>query len=323
MTTQVLHGSTQDAPPSFPSRRDPGRGGRSRPRTGATPAARPATVQAGLQTGLQTTAQTTTQTTRSTAPSPSKTAPKTRPTTRSGSADGPRRTPNRWAGIGVGLTVAVATTTTLTATAPQAAAPEVDDRPTTGTLRAVTQAATALEARDDAASRSGVRTAPAEQATTGSQVSVPAETTLSVETVGEGRIAPAPEPVLPGCDGEIAGLGTNGQVPASELCTLWDGRTKVRADAAVALAQLNEAYIATWGEPLCITDGYRTYGDQVAVKAAKPTLAATPGTSNHGWGLAVDICAESYAGSRWDWLAAFGPTYGWDNPAWARTGGAG
>jgi LAS superfamily LD-carboxypeptidase LdcB len=97
----------------------------------------------------------------------------------------------------------------------------------------------------------------------------------------------------------------------------------VRADAAVALAGLNQAYTAQFGEELCITDGYRSYAQQVAVKAAKPGLAATPGKSNHGWGLAVDFCADSYSGQRWDWLKEHGPQYGWDNPAWAREGGAG
>ncbi|HWV79445.1 MAG TPA: M15 family metallopeptidase, partial [Isoptericola sp.] len=76
------------------------------------------------------------------------------------------------------------------------------------------------------------------------------------------------------------------------------------------------------GESMCITDGFRSYSQQVATKAAKGYLAAVPGTSNHGWGLAVDICPETYSGSRWDWLAANAPAYGWDNPDWARPGGS-
>ena len=156
----------------------------------------------------------------------------------------------------------------------------------------------------------------------GAQVTVSDKTKLSVETLDGGQIKTPPPPVLPGCDGAAAGLGTNGQIPSDELCTLWDGHTQVRADAAVALAKLNEAYRAAWGEPMCITDGFRSYSQQIATKAAKGYLAAVPGTSNHGWGLAVDICAESYAGARWDWLAANAPAYGWDNPDWARPGGS-
>jgi D-alanyl-D-alanine carboxypeptidase len=238
------------------------------------------------------------------------------------------RTPGRWAGIGVGLTVAVATTTTLTAIAPQAAAPESGDRPTTGSLDAITTAAAAaVDERAGGASRSGARTGVAPASTVksvagGAKVTVSDEAKMSVETLARGEIEAPPPPVLPGCDGLAAGSGTNGQIPSSELCTLWDGHTQVRADAAVALAELNQAYQAAWGEPMCITDGFRSYAQQVATKAAKGYLAAVPGTSNHGWGLAVDICPESYAGSRWDWLAANAPAYGWDNPDWARPGGS-
>ncbi len=131
-----------------------------------------------------------------------------------------------------------------------------------------------------------------------------------------------PDPALAGCSGEASGLGSNGQVPTSELCDLWDGQTHVRADAAVALTKLNEAYSQRFGEPMCITDGYRSYDQQVAVKAAKGYLAATPGTSNHGWGLAVDLCPQTYAGERWSWLAENAPAFGWDNPPWARPGGS-
>jgi D-alanyl-D-alanine carboxypeptidase len=130
-------------------------------------------------------------------------------------------------------------------------------------------------------------------------------------------------PVLPGCDGEATGAGLNGQISATELCDLWDGYPPIRADAAVALARLNQAYTAQFGEAICLTDGYRSYAQQVTAKAAKPTLTATPGTSNHGWGLAVDICADGYAGERWDWLKANAPQFGWDNPEWAQSGGSG
>ncbi|MEU4362225.1 M15 family metallopeptidase [Promicromonospora sp. NPDC023987] len=130
-------------------------------------------------------------------------------------------------------------------------------------------------------------------------------------------------PVLPGCDGEATGSELNGQVPESELCALWDGYPPIRADAAVALARLNQEYTERFGEPMCLTDGYRSYAQQVTAKAQKPTLTATPGRSNHGWGLAVDICADSYAGERWDWLEAHAPEHGWDNPQWAQSGGAG
>ncbi|WP_179951068.1 M15 family metallopeptidase [Xylanimonas oleitrophica] len=144
------------------------------------------------------------------------------------------------------------------------------------------------------------------------------------------EVAPAPEPTpanpfppYPGCDGVVTEPGTNGRVPASELCDIWQDPFHVRADAAVRLEPLNDAYEKTFGEPLCLTGGYRSYEEQVRLKSQKPTLAATPGRSNHGWGLAVDICDYSYAGERWDWLKEHGPEFGWDNPPWARRGGEG
>jgi len=126
--------------------------------------------------------------------------------------------------------------------------------------------------------------------------------------------------ILPGCDGHTPTKSSpNGQMPASDLCTLWDGHTQVRADYAVALAQLNQAYVQRYGVDMCFTDGYRSLARQYEVARTKGYLAAVPGTSNHGLGLAVDICSTTYAGTRYQWLRDNGPTYGIDNPEWART----
>lgn len=130
--------------------------------------------------------------------------------------------------------------------------------------------------------------------------------------------------LLPGCSGLTpTGREENGQLPASDLCTLWDGHTQARSDYAVALAQLNQAFVAQFGADLCLSSGYRTLAQQRAVKAQKGGLAATPGKSNHGLGLAVDFCTSETSGARWTWLNANGPTYGIANPDWARPGGSG
>jgi hypothetical protein len=132
--------------------------------------------------------------------------------------------------------------------------------------------------------------------------------------------------VLPGCDGiPPATKASNGLLNTSTLCTLWDGQEKLRADAAVALAKLNVAYRQRFGKSICITDSYRNLAQQRSLKSAKPGLAAAPGTSNHGWGLAVDLCdgPEKYGTVQYQWLRANGPAYGWDNPDWARSGGSG
>ena len=128
---------------------------------------------------------------------------------------------------------------------------------------------------------------------------------------------------LPGCDGSTRAAGENGLLRTQDLCTLWDGRTQMRADAAVALAELNEAHVARFGTDLCLVSGYRTLAQQYSVKAQKGRMAATPGKSNHGWGLAIDFCSIETSGARWTWLNDNGPTFGWEQPGWAVRGGSG
>lgn len=129
---------------------------------------------------------------------------------------------------------------------------------------------------------------------------------------------------LPGCDSSVQPAGTNGNLSKSGLCELWGTGNYLRPDAAVAMAALNEAYVAAYGVNMCITDSYRTLSSQYTLKSAKGGMAATPGKSEHGWGLAVDFCPETYQNTaKWKWLKANAPKYGWDNPAWARPGGSG
>ncbi|MBO9567539.1 MAG: M15 family metallopeptidase [Cellulomonas iranensis] len=128
---------------------------------------------------------------------------------------------------------------------------------------------------------------------------------------------------LPGCDGSVRPSGENGLLATKDLCTLWDGRTQMRADAAVALAELNEVHIAKFGTDLCLSSGYRTLAQQKAVKAEKGGLAATPGKSNHGWGLAVDLCGLQNSSVKMAWMNEMAGTFGWENPSWARKGGSG
>jgi len=133
--------------------------------------------------------------------------------------------------------------------------------------------------------------------------------------------------VLPGCTGVVpAGADwANGQIPDQDLCTLWEPKHSLRADAAVAIAKLNVAYTKRFGKAICLTDTYRSLSDQRRLRALKPGLAAVAGTSQHGWGLAVDLCGgvDNYGSTAYRWLSANGPAYGWDNPDWALPGGSG
>jgi hypothetical protein len=116
----------------------------------------------------------------------------------------------------------------------------------------------------------------------------------------------------------------NGQIPSSVLCGLsWAGE-QLRCDAAAALEDLNSAFRATFGRNLEVTDGYRSYSEQVAVAATRGGLAAVPGTSNHGWGQAVDLSGgiESFGTAEYNWMAANAGAYGWEHPFWAEPGGS-
>lgn len=117
----------------------------------------------------------------------------------------------------------------------------------------------------------------------------------------------------------------NGKIPDAQMCVLfWDMRHRLRCDATGQLAALSTSYKARFGRDICVTDAYRTYASQVFLKAEKGYLAATPGTSNHGWGLAVDLCGGVNKADtpEYLWMRANAPAYGWDNPAWARVGGS-
>jgi LAS superfamily LD-carboxypeptidase LdcB len=113
-------------------------------------------------------------------------------------------------------------------------------------------------------------------------------------------------------------------LPEGALCPVPGAPGRLlRADAAAALRRLAGAYGADTGRVLCVADAYRSYDEQVLVKAARGVWAATPGRSNHGWGTAVDLCggAESFDSPAFAWLVVHAPLYGWFHPAWAARGG--
>ena len=132
--------------------------------------------------------------------------------------------------------------------------------------------------------------------------------------------------VLPGCFGQVPMLkADNGRLPNSMLCTLWDDKHQLRADAAVAIAKLNVAYTQQFGHPMCVSDAYRTLSAQYTVKAQRGGYAARPGSSVHGLGRAVDLCDGVQEGGTptHQWLADNAWRYGWTNPDWALPGGGG
>jgi D-alanyl-D-alanine carboxypeptidase len=85
----------------------------------------------------------------------------------------------------------------------------------------------------------------------------------------------------------------NGKVPAHTLAPLGEGNHRLWAPAAKAFREMRAA-AARDNVSFDLTDSYRdlaTQHDLVARKGlySKGGLAAAPGTSNHGWGMAVDL----------------------------------
>jgi hypothetical protein len=136
------------------------------------------------------------------------------------------------------------------------------------------------------------------------------------------------QPVVTTCSAKVASGYQNGLIPKSALCTLWaDRRHRLRSDAAGRFDALAKAYQQQFGQKPCITDSYRSLAAQIDVFRRKPGLAAIPGTSNHGRGLALDLCgpgsSQWVVGSNYDvWMHQSAPQFGWIHPSWAEPSGS-
>lgn len=109
---------------------------------------------------------------------------------------------------------------------------------------------------------------------------------------------------------DIARYG-NGRVPAHALAPIGVGSHRLWGPAAGAFKALRDA-AARDGVHIGVTDSYRSYGAQVALAGKKGLyadggLAARPGSSEHGYGLAVDI---DVTGAALRWMRANAGTYG-------------
>jgi hypothetical protein len=97
---------------------------------------------------------------------------------------------------------------------------------------------------------------------------------------------------------ELVAYG-NGRIPGSALQPIGVGDHRLWGPAATAFRQLR-ADAAAAGVDIGITDSYRDYDTQVSLARRKGLysqggLAATPGSSNHGWGMAVDLDLDDSA----------------------------
>ena len=112
-------------------------------------------------------------------------------------------------------------------------------------------------------------------------------------------------------------------------------RPKLLKDVVGDYDRLAEAFRAQFPDRQLGGWGDRTYERQVQLKKEKPRLAAPPGTSKHGWGVAVDLHyyldsdpadAEphsiTFSSAEFKWLTENSRTYGWYHPRWAQQDGS-
>ena len=168
-----------------------------------------------------------------------------------------------------------------------------------------------------AAARAAI--ARAEQGSPGQQVAqaqaVAAQESCAMQVMSTGGQVSA---------GSFEGRFENGRIPAGQLVPLSASGQQLRADAAASFEELSRAYADYFGTPLAVTDSYRSYEAQVSVRAAKPLLAAVPGTSNHGWGVALDLGGgvQRFGSSQHRWMELNAAAYGWFLPDWAQQDGS-
>ena len=140
-----------------------------------------------------------------------------------------------------------------------------------------------------------VKTAPV------SPVQVQLNTTTQRVKEGNVRLAAiqkAAQPKQQSMAGQYAG-GSNfgGRGPSKGQISVKDtvriGNAYLRKDAGHAFIQMSNAFKQATGRTLGITEGWRSYDEQVRLyqlyKSGRGNLAAKPGTSTHGAGVAVDI----------------------------------
>jgi hypothetical protein len=107
----------------------------------------------------------------------------------------------------------------------------------------------------------------------------------------------------------------NGRIPRELLTLIGIGQHRLWGPAAEAFKSMRAA-AASDGVSISVTDSYRSYDQQTTLAAEKGLSsnggwAAVPGTSEHGWGLAVDVDVDKGGLA---WLRANGATYGFVNP---------
>lgn len=129
--------------------------------------------------------------------------------------------------------------------------------------------------------------------------------------------SPGPDTRYPNREGNYA---VNGRMAASEVCSIAENPNwKFSCRGVKDWNALDTTFHDRFGIWLPVEGGgsmtmYRTYAQQQALYTLylehKGSLAAKPGTSDHGWGRAADISVASLTATQHGWLNANAASYG-------------
>lgn len=160
----------------------------------------------------------------------------------------------------------------------------------------------------------------------------------AVASIGPSSSGASSAPHIP----ELVSIGyENGRLPEEALTTVssrpgYDCKLAVigsAADAWSALGTLARLDGAAVDGGWC----YRTYEEQLAAWTSRQCFipsncdgdpfppTATPGTSVHGWGLAIDVWDSNgqvlgCSSIEFEWMQLTAPRFGWVHPGWAACG---
>lgn len=124
------------------------------------------------------------------------------------------------------------------------------------------------------------------------------------------------------------------KIPIADACSTGYGansplRAYLHPKATIAVVELNNRYKAKFGRDMYFKGCYRPLSEQQrAWNNEPPGNAARPGTSNHGWGLAIDFAISAsqsmtYGSEEYKWLMNNAYKVGWVNPPSMRASGSG
>jgi hypothetical protein len=118
---------------------------------------------------------------------------------------------------------------------------------------------------------------------------------------------------------------SNGLLDASQLLQVAPTCVAYHAAAPSLISMLAAA--RRDGVRLLPAECYRDYAGQVAAREmwcqrGACHMAAVPGTSNHGWGKAVDFAGMTFDSASYHWLKAHASWFGWNHPGVMEPGGS-